>query len=92
MEPFEKKKEKAIKIGRTIEKITPRLPWKCTCMVKALSACLMLYIRRIPHRLFIGVRRDKDGIIQAHAWLCFGHVVITGGKEYDTYNKMSSIE
>ncbi len=86
----EKDQNRAKTIGRVIVKISRFLPWNCTCMQKALAACLMLSYRRIPSTLYIGVRKDKAYKVQAHAWLCCAQNTITGAKEKDSYQELSS--
>lgn len=62
-------------IINTIAKVTP---WKSNCLVKALSCQFMLRRRKIPSTLYLGVAKEKNGEILAHAWLRCGNRILTG--------------
>ncbi|MCP4177331.1 MAG: lasso peptide biosynthesis B2 protein [bacterium] len=66
------------KISRYIRHIGERLPWKCTCLVNAISAKIMLRRRKIPSTIFFGMAKDSDDKIAAHAWVKCGDIYITG--------------
>lgn len=55
-----------------------------TCLIEALAAQVVLAAQGHPARLHLGVARDEQGSVQAHAWVeCRGRVVI-GGSVRDT--------
>ena len=58
-------------------------PWRSDCYPQALTARTFLALRRIPHEVVFGVRRDGDALV-AHAWVRAGDVEVTGGsgREY----------
>jgi hypothetical protein len=45
----------------------------------------MLRRRRVATTLSLGLARDKDGGLMAHAWLRAGAVTVTGGEELPTF-------
>lgn len=57
-------------------------PWKGKCLVAALSAQTMLKKRGIDSTLYLGIARDKNSNLIAHAWLRSGQDIITGGFEH----------
>ena len=69
-----------------------RLPWKCTCLVRALAAHAMLHRRRIPSTLYLGVQPDADRAprLSAHAWLRSGESYVTGGVEREAFTSVAS--
>ena len=66
------------------------LPWKCHCLAQALTASLLLAQHRLPSTLFIGVRKDGEGIFESHAWLCCGQIHVTGAPEHLKFNVIAT--
>ncbi|AIQ45094.1 stage V sporulation protein S [Paenibacillus sp. FSL R7-0273] len=71
--------------AHTIKRITRAIrggsrltPWKSTCMVRAVAALGMLEKRGIESTLYMGVARDKQGQMIAHAWLRSGPYYVSG--------------
>lgn len=56
--------------GRAIDRVLRRWPFGDTCLRRALI--LGFLIRRLGPTLLIGVRRNEEGEIAAHAWLVVG--------------------
>lgn len=65
-------------IGRIVEAAAAHAPWRSDCYPQALTARTFLALRRIPHVVSFGVRRDGDALV-AHAWVHAGDVDVTGG-------------
>ncbi|RNL63230.1 lasso peptide biosynthesis B2 protein [Nocardioides marmoriginsengisoli] len=74
---------RAAHIGRIVEAAAAHAPWRSDCYPQALTARTFLALRRIPHVVSFGVRRDGDALV-AHAWVHAGDVAVTGGngREY----------
>lgn len=52
---------------------------KDTCLPQALTGQLMLRNRGYPARLHMGVEKNAEGRLNAHAWVeCYGQVVLGG--------------
>ncbi|HEC61987.1 MAG TPA: lasso peptide biosynthesis B2 protein [bacterium] len=51
------------------------------CFPRALATHILLKRRGFPVRMYIGVRKDNDGLLHAHAWVKSNGVVIIGGTE-----------
>ena len=58
------------------EAVARRLPFKPTCLEKALALWWLLRRHRIPAGLRIGVRKDVNGVFEAHAWVEADGVVL----------------
>lgn len=71
---------RAALIGRAVDKVGDRLPWRSSCLVRALAARALLRRRGIACVLHFGVGRDDDGF-KAHAWLEAGGGHVCGGRE-----------
>jgi hypothetical protein len=69
---------RAAHIGRIVEAAAAHAPWRSDCYPQALTARTFLALRRIPHVVSFGVRRDGDALV-AHAWVHAGDVDVTGG-------------
>lgn len=54
-------------------------PWESKCLVQALTAQKMLKKRGVATTLYLGVKKDTDGKMIAHAWLRCGEYFVTGG-------------
>ena len=66
------------RISSYIRRIGERLPWKCTCLVNAIAAKIMLRRRKIPSTIFFGMAKNSDDKIAAHAWVKCGDIYVTG--------------
>jgi hypothetical protein len=54
---------------------------RATCLVEALAVETLLAQGGHPARLRVGVAREEDGRLQAHAWVESGGRVVIGGSE-----------
>ena len=70
----------------TIEKYTP---WKSTCLVKAIVAQRLLKKRSIDSTLYLGLKKEKHGTMQAHAWVRCGELIITGGENKEQFTEVA---
>lgn len=61
-----------------MEAVSKRMPWTCNCMVQALTAKNMLARRGFPSTLYMGVAPGENGEMDAHAWLRYGNMFISG--------------
>lgn len=67
---------------RTVERNLPR---GCTCLELALAGKAILKRRRLASTLYLGLDKDAQHQLKAHAWLRVGNVIITGGNEVNLY-------
>lgn len=63
-----------------------------TCLVQALAAQVLLEQEGHPSCLRIGVAKDKNGRLQAHAWTESGGKVVVGGGNLSSYTLLSPAE
>ena len=83
--------EQSQAIGRAIAIAARYSPSFANCYPQALVARLFLRIRRIPHALFFGVRKNHEtGGMDAHAWVAAGPLAVTGGHSFDSYTVVRS--
>ena len=67
------------------------LPWKCTCLVRALAAHRVLRRRGCLTRLSLGVRKNVAEM-EAHAWLSYGSRIITGAAQAASFSPVATFE
>lgn len=68
------------------------LPGMQNCLVQALATQIMLARRNHPAYLRIGVAKDEDGRLKAHAWVEFGDKVIIGKVGASQYTPLPLLE
>lgn len=62
-----------------------RIPWKPTCLMRAIAAQRVLARRRIASSLVLSVTPASGAVVDAHAWLEAGGIVVTGRNEKSKY-------
>ena len=72
-------------VRRAIDIVCKRTIWESMCMVRALTAKKMLNRRGFPCTLYMGVAKDSDGKMIAHAWCRCGKIYVTGGNGHKKY-------
>lgn len=82
--------ETALDVGWAIRVMSRRVPLRATCLVQAEAARIMLTRKGLASTLYIGVSTAEKGqAFNGHAWLRCHHVIVTGGKERDSYLPIS---
>ncbi len=78
------------RISWAVQVASRRAFWESKCLVRAITAKLMLRRRRISSTLYLGVARDGNQSMVAHAWLRSGETVVTGAQARVDYSVVSS--
>jgi transglutaminase superfamily protein len=52
----------------------------------------MLGRRGLDSTIRLGVAKDADGNLQAHAWLCAGDAILTGGAQVRRFEPLADLE
>ncbi|MHC1681574.1 MAG: lasso peptide biosynthesis B2 protein [Clostridiaceae bacterium] len=76
-------------IAWVISVVSKRTPWESKCLVKALSAQIMLTKYKISSTLYLGVAKDEEKKLIAHAWLRSGTYIVTGGDERAMFTEVA---
>lgn len=66
-------------VALAVDWMCDRTPWQSLCMVRALTAKKLLNRKGYPCTLYMGLIKDNNGEMAAHAWLRCGGSYITGG-------------
>lgn len=79
----------AIRIRRAVLKASEYTPWESKCLVQALTVQRMLKRRKISTTIYLGVNKDTDNKMQAHAWSRVGAMIVTGGEVKDSFTQVA---
>lgn len=72
-------------IKKNIRRCKRVLPWKVKCFEEAIAAKKVMEKQKIQTTLYLGVDKNKENNLEAHAWLKAGDMVITGKQGYDKF-------
>lgn len=70
---------KVQQVSGAIKIISKYTFWESKCLVQAYAAKFMLNRRKQKSTVYLGVARDENGEMIAHAWVRCGGIYITGG-------------
>lgn len=79
-------------VGWAVRAAARRTPWESACLAQALAGKWMLGRRGLRGTVRLGVAKDADGRLEAHAWLCAGDIVLTGGAQMDRFKPIGDLE
>lgn len=75
----------ALDVRGALHSVCRRLPWRPTCLVKAIAAQSMLRRSHVPSVLVLSVSPSETPTVRAHAWLEAAGTVVTGRSEAEQY-------
>lgn len=70
-------------VSRHVNRVANKTQWESKCLVRALTARKLLMRKGITCTLYLGVGKDENGEMVAHAWLRSGEYFVTGGNGAD---------
>jgi len=73
------------RISSAVNIMSRYTPWDSKCLVRAIAGLKMLARRRIDCTLYLGIAREENGTLVAHAWLRSGLSYITGAEEMNRF-------
>lgn len=76
-------------IGHAVRRACRNVPWKTRCLVEAMAVKRMLHRKKIECTIYLGVAKENNGRMSAHAWLKSGDTIITGKKNHQKYTVIS---
>jgi hypothetical protein len=65
-------------VAWAVQTAAANAPWRDCCLTQAIVAKVMLRRRTLRSMLYLGVKREKDGKLRAHAWLTAGGRLVVG--------------
>jgi hypothetical protein len=81
----------AQRIGRIVEAVSRRLPFRALCLQQAIATRRMLLRRQLPATLCLGVSTEREDRScskrghAAHAWVCIGEQIVCGDGNLERY-------
>ena len=70
---------------KSIKRCKKHLPWKVKCFDESITAKRVLKNHNIISTLYLGVDKNKNEKLIAHAWVKVGEKVIVGEKAYQKF-------
>jgi len=67
-----------IQISWAVRTASRYTPWESKCLAQAMAAKIMLKRRRFPSTLYLGLLKEGEKGLSAHAWLRCGDRILTG--------------
>lgn len=68
-----------------VERTSQYTPWESKCLVQAMVAQYLMKRHNIHTTLYLGVAKDREESIKAHAWLRCGQLIVTGAAPMPEY-------
>ncbi|MDY6801297.1 MAG: lasso peptide biosynthesis B2 protein [Bacteroidota bacterium] len=73
------------KTKHALRRLKRRLPWSVKCFEEAIAVKKVLRFYGIESTLYLGVKKDEEKNLKAHAWLKAGGRVVAGEKGYKAF-------
>lgn len=70
----------AHRIAYILPRVAQRMPFRSDCLIQAIAGQDWLAFRGFASEIIIGVKPPDNQWLEAHAWLEFGKIAITGGE------------
>lgn len=78
--PVETSPRYAWVVHELMDAMMRRVQWKDSCLIRALTAKKLLNRAGEKCTLYMGVAKEGDSAMVAHAWLRCGKLIVTGGE------------
>ncbi len=86
----QKKQQQADRISWSVQVVARQTRWQNCCLVNSIVAKTILRRRGIGTQLFLGLAKDDQRNLQAHAWLSCGDFIVTGQENHERFVIMTS--
>jgi hypothetical protein len=88
----EKSEQKNIaeQISWAVQTASKHLPWECNCLAQAIAGKTMLTRRGITSTLYLGLTKNREENLKAHAWLRSGNVIVIGAQGMNQFKVISA--
>ena len=77
-------------VSWTVQTAGRHMPWKSECLVQAMAVKGMLKLRGIPSTIYLGLAKDENQNLKAHAWLRSGNMVVVGTPGIEQFSVVST--
>lgn len=82
--------ERILPLKNALQRGSCYLPLECKCLVNAIAGKAMLKRRRIPSAVYLGVAKNGEGSLDAHAWLKAGKHLVTGAAGMERFKSLAA--
>lgn len=72
-------------ISLAIRVMSKYSPWQNVCRHQALQAKIFCKYYKIPYTIYVGFKKNQDGVIEGHAWTMVNEEFVTGFCIVDEY-------
>ena len=79
-------------VSWAVQSASRHLPWECKCLTQAIAGKRMLKRRGISSTLYLGLTKDREANLKAHAWLRRGNVIVIGAQGMHQFTVISTFE
>ncbi len=80
-----------LRIRHAVHRISKKTWWKSECFVRASTIAWMLRRRGYSYTIYLGVAKDQDQHLIAHAWIRSGSQWLSGAKKRAEYTVVATI-
>ena len=78
------------RVSWAVREMSRYTPWRSACLAQALAAKGMLRRRGIASTLYLGLAKENQSALIAHAWLRSGSMILTGGQGRSRYTVVAT--
>lgn len=79
----------AERISWAVQTAARYTPWESKCLAQAMAAKMMLKRCNVPSTLYLGLAKDADAGLSAHAWLRCGERILTGAPVHEQFTMIA---
>ncbi|MBA4853669.1 lasso peptide biosynthesis B2 protein [Emticicia sp. BO119] len=72
-------------ISFAIRIVSKYSPWQNVCRHQAFQAKMLCDFNKIPYTIYIGVKKNEDGVLEGHAWTIVNEQFMTGFCKVEEY-------
>lgn len=74
------------KVRKAVMMTGKNTPWESLCLVQALTVQKLLKKKRIDNTVYLGLFKDANSKVLAHAWIKCGNKVVVGEKGMEKFS------
>jgi hypothetical protein len=77
-------------VQEAIRRTSNNVPWKTQCLAQAIAATIMLQWRKIEGTVYLGIAKEGQTEVMAHAWLRSGRTIVTGSQGREQHSVVAT--
>ena len=76
------------RVSYAVSAAANHVPWRSDCFPQTIAARMLLKRQGHESIIHVGVERVGEDVLNGHAWLTCGDVIVTGGSELYRYTEL----